>query len=736
MQPFEIGRLTRLDLGYVGETGSREIQIDMSEWLERWPDGKIAVDVLKPGRKEYYLADTTVEDGILTWTVTYADVAKAGRGMVQISIYDFESGTVYKSRCVETIIRESADMAEDLEAPHPMETWVARAVEAKEGALEAAVAAAQSASVAKAAETVVVEARDRAEAAAAAAENSETIAANASANATEKAAEASASAAAAERYASDAEAANDEVQGKASEVRDNADRAEAAAEGLETAVTEAVKAKNTATEQAQIAKTAAQNASAAVNNATTAAKAAADYAVAAQNASDAAENAAGAAENAAGAAENAAGAALNAMGGAGNAMTQAQESAEAAAESERNAKESMESAKAVLGSIPDDYTKIAEIVNTKAPGILQKRSGSIASITDGGAMPANTLISQIKAVQSGEGDPAPDNVRPIRSLSGVNVNRKGKNLFDLNAVESWPISNDNTSDKRYGVKSMYRAGEYTISCKVNPGGTYIYVKKVKADGSLGDPMYFVQPSVATKYTIDLAENEGLLVYNAAGGATKESTINIFAAAKIQIEKGDTETGYEPYQQGVTLTAQFPQNVYGGSFNWNTGVLTVTHRANALRAADIGYKSTSVSVNTSCFVTKPDASLATGNLTSMCSHFKNTWGDAYQATSARHGIFSDHEMQTTKYFNWGEPDATVTDFGNWLEEQYAAGTPVTVVCLLKEPYTIQLTPQQLDLMKGYNYIWSDTGDMDLEYTADTKIYIDNAIAAIAASIINV
>lgn len=135
--PFEIGHLSRLELGYVGESGSREIQIDMREWLERWPDGGIAVDVLKPGRKEYYLADTKVKDGILTWYVTETDVAKAGRGLAQIRIYDFRAGTVYMSRVVETIIRSSIDMEEDLEAPHPMDTWVARAVEAKEGALNA-----------------------------------------------------------------------------------------------------------------------------------------------------------------------------------------------------------------------------------------------------------------------------------------------------------------------------------------------------------------------------------------------------------------------------------------------------------------------------------------------------------------------------------------------------------------------------------------------------------------------
>lgn len=143
--PFEIGRLTRLELGYVGETESRVIRIDMSEWLERWPDGAVAIDVLKPGRKEYYLADTEVTDGILEWTLSYTDVSIAGRGLAQVSIYEFSTGKVYKSRTVETIIKASADMEEDLEAPHPMDTWVARAVAAKEEALAAADDAAMSA---------------------------------------------------------------------------------------------------------------------------------------------------------------------------------------------------------------------------------------------------------------------------------------------------------------------------------------------------------------------------------------------------------------------------------------------------------------------------------------------------------------------------------------------------------------------------------------------------------------
>ena len=60
---------------------------------------------------------------------------------------------------------------------------------------------------------------------------------------------------------------------------------------------------------------------------------------------------------------------------------------------------------------------------------------------------------------------------------------------------------------------------------------------------------------------------------------------------------------------------------------------------------------------------------------------------------------------------------------YLAEQAAAGTPVTLVYPLKTPYTVQLTPQQLTLLKGSNAIWSDTGDTAVAYIADTKMYID-------------
>ena len=74
-----------------------------------------------------------------------------------------------------------------------------------------------------------------------------------------------------------------------------------------------------------------------------------------------------------------------------------------------------------------------------------------------------------------------------------------------------------------------------------------------------------------------------------------------------------------------------------------------------------------------------------------------------------------------------PDRNVTAFKEWLATQYSNGTPLTTVSFLATPLTYQLTPQQLTTLLGTNHIWADTGDVTLEYRADTKTYIDNAIA---------
>ena len=52
--------------------------------------------------------------------------------------------------------------------------------------------------------------------------------------------------------------------------------------------------------------------------------------------------------------------------------------------------------------------------------------------------------------------------------------------------------------------------------------------------------------------------------------------------------------------------------------------------------------------------------------------------------------------------------------------------VHLVYMLATPQTIQLTPQQINSLLGINNVWSDAGNVDVEYRADTKLYIDKKL----------
>ena len=53
--------------------------------------------------------------------------------------------------------------------------------------------------------------------------------------------------------------------------------------------------------------------------------------------------------------------------------------------------------------------------------------------------------------------------------------------------------------------------------------------------------------------------------------------------------------------------------------------------------------------------------------------------------------------------------------------------VKLVYAVLTPTTYQLTPQAVLTILGQNNIWADTGDVEVAYCADTKMYIDKVIA---------
>lgn len=143
---FEIGKLTRLPLGYVGESNSRTISIDISEWLKEFPDALVMIQVIRPVDRYKYPAAYTLADGVLHWTVDGAELIHAGKGLAQISLYDPDTKREYKSRVVGTVVAESLDGFNEieLEDSDPANKWVNQVLEAADDAKASAEQAAES----------------------------------------------------------------------------------------------------------------------------------------------------------------------------------------------------------------------------------------------------------------------------------------------------------------------------------------------------------------------------------------------------------------------------------------------------------------------------------------------------------------------------------------------------------------------------------------------------------------
>lgn len=162
----------------------------------------------------------------------------------------------------------------------------------------------------------------------------------------------------------------------------------------------------------------------------------------------------------------------------------------------------------------------------------------------------------------------------------------------------------------------------------------------------------------------------------------------------------------PESDGKTFTLDFGSTVYGGTLDWNKGLLTVDRALLTLDGTeawqfltDRNSRRFAISVN--ALKAYNDASMH------ICSHLSlSPYGGIL--TAMPFGYYYMTSAWITIYDEYGVI-ATLDDWKAYLAEQYAAGTPVQMCYRLENPTTIQLTPQNILALQGLNHIWSDVGE---------------------------
>lgn len=391
-----------------------------------------------------------------------------------------------------------------------------------------------------------------------------------------------------------------------------------------------------------------------------------------------------------------------------------------------------------------------QIVDTLAPAF--STSGPVVTCNPVEGYPLH-VVSQIVPVQEGEGDPSPDNVRPIRGWTEANLWVAGKNLWD----NDYAMNPDNWENGMYYALRLPLApnATYTLSMsKNNMFKDYNPDYNAKFAFYLGEIPYTWAGNklIGNTYVLDVpltytfSTSDKPMYANLYIGTYGESGFEIAFTellVNLQIEAGSTPTPYTPYNPASkTITLPFGQTVYGGTLDWTTGVLTVDKIV--------------IQANPDTPISSYGVGSYAAGLTSFYIHLRDVLENPTSALgeNAVSNQFklrtNEQQYKTANIFFVGATGTVNAYIGFTIENTlvgidagdsndvavqklklYLSTNPFSFCVVVDDPQTIQLTPQEILALSGTNNIYADTGDVTVSGRADPNAVINNLAQRIAA-----
>lgn len=508
--------------------------------------------------------------------------------------------------------------------------------------------------------------------------------------------------------------------------------AQASADTASQKATEASQSASTAHSEAQYAKSysesahtdaqsAGQSATSAQNSATSAQQSASHAQQYASTATAKASEAMQSAQSASQSAQMASQSATDAQNSATQANTKAQEahvSATSATASEANAMQSAISAEASAESAQASADRAEQEADRWYEFLpVDTASGSLAHITDGADdVPVKALSVDLEPVQDLHGQDSP------YPAGG------GKNKFPVKTVS---LGNPNSRTVSIDFETPLPAGQYTVS----------FVKSGTVSSGWGMVLYNGSTSVG-----GISINTGRITTSDSAtrayvyiGQTAYDNNDTLVLDNIQLEAGSTATEYAPYSnicpitghtQAVvnrtdgnggnlqSITIPLGDTVYGGTLDVTNGVLTVDRAM-----VDLGTKSWSKVANNnyanfSCRNYFTDAVYNAYVPTFICSIYKSGANNTVSPTEDNYAWLNPQKVLRIKDLSKDSLTA---------EEFTTAMSGVQLCYELANPITVPLTANQMTTLLGINNVWSDSGDVSVDYRADIQLYIQKMIA---------
>ena len=343
--------------------------------------------------------------------------------------------------------------------------------------------------------------------------------------------------------------------------------------------------------------------------------------------------------------------------------------------------------------------------------VTEQISGAVASFTDGADdVPVKALSVEFAATQA-SGTPTPSAPIPITPVNSVKVTRTGKNLCSL--FTDGKVPSITTGE-------LVNAG----------GGRTDYIK------ALPNTFYTFSVSGDSQsiYMFFYDEKKGFLSYQSTSGLTLSkqtpancsfimlrTSKNASETPTPQLELGSTATAYEAYN-GVTKTLDLGDDYYGGEVD-KDGNINENYGYIEYDGSD-DEPWTAYATSTYYGFQISNWAFLGNNAGGMCNRFKVQAN--YSETGVRLGATAGGN-HVFYFIHITDSISGVTDVATW--RTWLANNPVTVKYPLETPATAQASNAiDFNTLLGDNNFFSDEGDVDVTYRADTALYIDKRLNA--------
>ena len=178
----------------------------------------------------------------------------------------------------------------------------------------------------------------------------------------------------------------------------------------------------------------------------------------------------------------------------------------------------------------------------------------------------------------------------------------------------------------------------------------------------------------------------------------------------------TAEDFVPYN-GEQVTIELGDTIYGGTVDVTSGEMVVEYASYTV-SASTHWTSSGASASVQYFDI-PDFKAGSyyNDDNVKCNILPKVNSNDNTTPSIRIGA----NNKVIYVYNLDKLDSSITT--GMLARQWCVDNGLTITYPLAEPLTVQLVGQSLTTLKGRNNIWSDAGDVSVDYVADTKLFIE-------------